>query len=86
MKGVMAASRVAFLPNLSAATPAANGPIAAPTGSREPIHVSCDLVRGEERGLLSVVSFSFGISGEVHPNAVPQTKAAMLAEKAKLKI
>lgn len=82
MKGIIAARRVFFRPNLSAAIPAANGPMAAPTGSREPIHVSWDVVSGVGRGLMSLlVSFSFGISGEVQPKAVPQTNAAILAEK-----
>lgn len=83
MKGMMAARRVRFLPYLSAAMPAAKGPIAAPTGNREPIHVSWDFVSGRGRGLASEVSLSLGISGEVHPNAVPQTNAAMLAEREK---
>lgn len=81
MKGVMAARRVFFLPNLSAAIPAANGPMAAPTGNSEPTHDSWDVVRGEGRGLASLVSFSLGISGDVQPNPVPQTNAAMLAER-----
>lgn len=81
IKGVIEARRVFFRPNLSAAIPAANGPMAAPTGSREPTHVSWDVVSGKGRGLAALVSLSLGISGDVQPNPVPQTKAAMLAEK-----
>lgn len=83
MKGTMEINSVFFLPNLSAAYPAKKGPIAAPTGNKDPIQDSCSLVRGfDPRGFLSgsISPFSFGISGDVQPNAVPQTKEQMFAE------
>lgn len=69
MKGIMARSREFFLPILSAANPAKNGPMAAPIGRRDPIHDSSEAVRWVSRGLSD--AFSFGISGEVQPKEIP---------------
>lgn len=75
IKGIELISKLFFLPILSAITPAANGPIAAARGRKEPTHPSCVAVKGLSRGLSSI-PFSLGISGDVQPNAVPQKKEA----------
>lgn len=75
-KGRPPMSKVFFRPILSAKIPAANGPMAAASGRKDPTHPSCDWVSGSLRGFSSRL-FNFGISGDVHPNEVPHMKDAM---------
>lgn len=76
--GIPNMRRVFFLPNKSAEKPAANGPMVAPSGSKEPIHADWDVVEGEDNGVVVLLSRR-GSSGDVQPNHIPAVNADKLA-------